>query len=81
MVPGKLTEAIPTLSVAVTENVTVWNWESVETTTLLSFTLNELIVGAVSSDLVTLIVTDELELFPAASVAVAVTVSLIVPKL
>ena len=76
-----LTDDIPTLSVAVTEKVTVWYWESVETTTVLSSTVNELIVGLVSSVLLTLIFIVEVVLFPAASVAVATTLSLTVPKL
>ena len=51
------------------------------TTTELSSTVKELIVGAVSSVFATLIVTVEVVLLPAASVAVAVTLSLTVPKL
>ena len=80
-VPGILTVDIATLSVAVTENVIVWDCELVETTTELSLTVKLLIVGFVLSVLETdIVILDVLE-FPAESVAVATIESLVFPKL
>ena len=71
---------IATLSVAVTLNVIVWYCELVLTTTVSSSTVKAEIDGSVLSDLLTVIVTLAVELLPAASVAVQVTTSSLLPN-
>jgi hypothetical protein len=71
---------MPTLSVAVTVKVTVWDWDPVVNVTELSFTVKALIDGAWLSDLVIVADIDEVLVLPAASPAVNVNVSVVDPK-
>ena len=81
VVPGTETVEIALLSVATTVKVTVCDWEEVLRSTLVSSALKLPIDGFWSSVLVTLTEIVWVALFPAASVAVAVKVSEVVPKL
>jgi hypothetical protein len=71
---------MPTLSVAVTVNVTVWDCDPVVRETVLSFTVKALMEGAWLSVLVMVADTDEVLVFPAASPAVSVNVSVVDPN-
>ena len=80
-VPGRPTELIPTLSLTTAVKVTVWVCEEVLSWTVVSSAPKLPIVGFWSSVLLIETVIVWVALFPAASVAVAVNVSLLVPKL
>ena len=73
-------EVIVLLSVATTAKVTVWDWELVVRTIVLSLTENELIEGSWSSFLVTDTVRLSVDVLPCVSVTVAVKLSFTVPK-
>ena len=81
VVPGSPTEVTATLSVTMAVNVTVWLCDEVVRETVESSALKLVIDGSWSSLFVILTVTVCVELFPAASVAVAVNVSVVSPKL
>ena len=69
------------LSLTEAVKVTVWVWEAVVKTTVLSSTPKLLMVGELSSVFTIVIVTVELDVFPALSVTIAVSVTLFEPKL
>ena len=79
--PGILTFDTLTLSVAETENVTVLLWSLVLSSIVVSSAVKLLIDGLWSSLFVILISISSVILLPAASVTVAVNVSLLFPKL
>ena len=80
--PPNETLLTPTLSVIVAVKVIVSVfWAEEVKATVDELAEREEIVGATLSDLITVIEVDKVELFPAASVAVAVNVSVTEPKL
>ena len=81
VVPGIVTDEIPTLSVATTVNVTVWDCDEVVRATEVSSAEKLVIDGLALSAFVILTVISSVVLLPAASVTVAVNVSLELPKL
>ena len=80
MVPGILTVSTATLSLAATVNTTVWLWDDVVNSTVVSLAVKLLIDGFWSSTLLILIDTVSVTLLPAVSLTVNVSVSLLLPK-
>ena len=78
--PETVTPVTETLSVATTVNVIELELFWVVNTTLLTLLLNELIVGACVSVLEIETLTESLDVFPAGSVTVTLTVSLWLPN-
>lgn len=81
MAPATDMESIPTLSLTTAVNVTVCVLALVFNATVVVFALYEVIVGAWSSPFVIDIVTLSVAVFPAASLIVIPTLSVLEPKL